>query len=156
MEKIIELVKNEIVCLYKDKNNTEKFFLGYIIAFNEAFLLFENIDEEGFVDGISVVRIEDIYLIETNNKYISNIMKKNPKKIDYRFEKSNDILCDFLRYIIDEKKIVDIETNGSESVDLHGIVVDIIDDWIELEVYENNDMDGKSYCRLDTITMIGF
>jgi hypothetical protein len=55
-----------------------------------------------------------------------------------------------------KKKIVDIEINGSESVDLQGIVVDIIDDCIELEAYNNENKDGKAYCRLDSITMIGF
>ena len=97
-----------------------------------------------------------IFLIEVNNKYIADIIKNNPKKINLKFDTSNNVFRNFLKYIINEKKIVDIETNGSESVDLHGIVVDIIDDCIELYAYNNESQDGKSYCRIDSITMIGF
>ena len=156
MKKILELVKNEIICVYKDKRNTETFFLGYILGFDDSFLLLESIDTYGFVDDICIIKIEDIYLIEVNNKYIEDIIKQGPKKINVNLDNSNNVFQNYLKYIINEKKMVDIETNGSEKVNLHGIVLDVIDDCIELEAYENEIKDGKAYCRIENISMIGF
>lgn len=156
MKRIIESVKDNVVCLYKDRAHTEKFFVGYIIGYDDTYLLFECLDEDGTIDGVSVIRVEDIYLIETNNSYIDEIEKKGPKKIIIDVDNNNNIFQQYLEYVIKERKIVDIETNSSEKVDLHGVIIDIIDGWVKLEAYDEDAKDGVSFCRLENISMIDY
>jgi hypothetical protein len=66
--------KNRILLsVYEDKNDVEKFYVGYVVnVYSDTLLLF-SLDEYGINDGYLLVRMEDIYKIEQNTSYLEKL-----------------------------------------------------------------------------------
>ena len=151
--------KEKIVCIYTNKKDTEKFYIGTIKKILSNKLLFESMNLDGEIDGFMVVYIEDIYLIEVDNLYIDDMIHKRGNQIKsenyYIPEISGDLLIDFIHNIISMKTVVEIELNNSSSVDIRGQIRTIIDKYIEVDSLNDNDeCDGRAYCRVNDISMI--
>lgn len=157
VEKICK--EKQLVCLYKEVKNTEKFFLGIVQKVVYDKLLFESVDLEGNSDGFMVINIDDIFLIEIDNIYIKNIKDKLRETIqdvlvDFKYNGS-DLLEGFIHYVFEKEKMVEVELLNSSAVDIRGKVINIENKNIEVEAIDDNgDYDGKSYCRIKDITMI--
>lgn len=99
-------------------------------------------------------------MIETDNSYISNIKHKidNLDKVkDMEFKEcSGDLLIDLVCHIIEKKKVAEIELINGSVVDILGRIKVVTDKYIEVETLdEDGNSDGKAYCRIEDISMIG-
>ncbi|MEG1193480.1 MAG: hypothetical protein RSG50_09685, partial [Clostridia bacterium] len=70
----------EVLCIYCDNANTNTFSAGIIQDSDEAFVLINHLTPDGDYDGYMLRRIDDIYLIESNNKYALSLCKMYAQK----------------------------------------------------------------------------
>ncbi|MCR5736517.1 MAG: hypothetical protein K6G64_02580 [Eubacterium sp.] len=157
MNRILDLVKNEIVCVFRDKKNTANFYVGFVLGYDDDNLLLECLNQEGEKEGIAIIKNKDIYLIETKNEYIDEIKDKCDRPSMMDMYDHEDVLQELFNYLIVENEMVCIETNHSDQIDLRGVVKEIIDGWIRVNIYRedgNEERDGVSYCRIEDISMI--
>ncbi len=154
MNRILDLVKNDLVCIYVDKENPEKFWLGFIIGYDNQFLLLERVDGGGRSDGISVIKTSEIYAVETRNAYTNKFRGVAERIFEMELFNHEGVMQEFMNCLIVENEMVCIETNNSDCADVTGIVKEVIDGWICVEAYDGEIRDGIAYCRLENITSI--
>jgi len=64
---------NILLSIYTDKDDTDKFLVGYVCEFDNDFILIKKITPNGVFDGFSSLLIGDVYSIEYNDSYINKI-----------------------------------------------------------------------------------
>ncbi len=75
--------ENKLVSFRTNTEETEKFSVGYIIGINDEIVNVKSVNPNGLSDGILMIRLKDIYEIDTDDKYIRRLELKikNQKKI---------------------------------------------------------------------------
>lgn len=155
LKKICE--SNELISIYANPSDSEGYVLGYILKIDEENLLLKNISSFGKYNGISCIRLENIFKIEYNTKYVNAIKKMiskddENKKIDENFE---FILIDLLKYIKKNKMVCSIELLNSDLIDATGFVNCIEKEYIIINsVTESGDLDGNIIITIDKIERV--
>lgn len=67
--------KKELVSLYADIENTNKFLAGYINYTDDSGVIINHITPYGTCDGYVYLSVDDIYRLETHSIYIQKIKK---------------------------------------------------------------------------------
>lgn len=74
---ILEKSRNEkeILSLYTNKEDTERFSVGYILGLCEKYCIIALISPSGLYDGYRVIDINEIYKIEYGGDYEKKLKK---------------------------------------------------------------------------------
>jgi hypothetical protein len=90
--------KKTLIGLHNSGVQIDDFCVGYVLDYNESFIVIQHVNKYGFEDGIHVVQIASLEKIETNTSYIKTcqILFQNPsllpkqsiKNIKFQFSKS--------------------------------------------------------------------
>lgn len=150
--------KKEFASFYTDKDNTDKFKFGSVIAVNEWEIAIEEITPDGDYDGITVMSTDRVIRVERGGLYAEKMHKlcceKTPPDIDYHIDNDN-IMLSLLHWALIAKKIISIELINSGYNDIIGYIDDIQDgQCIIKQIDEYGFDDGISYVMLDSITQI--
>lgn len=150
------LIKNEVVCLYRNKKHTENFFVGIVNMVDDDNIVFASLSREGEIDGLTLINNKDVYLIEKNNNYIEQMKKTLRNKDVTVFKEDNkDVKKVFFEHLSQNENIVEVEVNNSAHIDVRGRIVNYDDQWLEIQVIkENQDNDGIAFCRIEDITVV--
>lgn len=76
--------KQTLLSIYDNRDDIDKFYIGYIVEiFDDSFLLY-SYDENGEEDGYFLIRLVDIFKIEKESAYLNglNILVKQNASTD--------------------------------------------------------------------------
>jgi len=150
--------QKNIVSLYTNDEDTEKFSLGFVQGVSNDYVLLASITPYGFYDGYIIKNYNDIYRVESNDKYgeskkkLYNLRSQNHAIIENKTD--NLILC-ILEYALINHLVVSVELHDSGNNDLQGFVSNIEDGkiWIDqLDPYGQSD--GKGIALIEDITWV--
>ena len=161
MKDIFEYLKeqNELCEIYDENSESGRFFVGYILSYDEDFVFFQSISTSGKEDGIQCRIRESIVKIQTKTLYLKDIQKimKNNNEgmslLDLIIEHDN--LMGILEWAKKENRICTIilEQNRDESI--LGKIENIGDKYVEVQLFdEHGNEDGICYFLYSTITDI--
>lgn len=162
MENIIKqhCTSNEIVELYSNPDDYDKFGVGYILACSENEYLVHTFQENDLDDGYYVMRNEDLFLLRKGSTYLRNMVQFiKPKALKYELPRGYwpelDLFIVLLNLCAQEHimAVVRIECGMA----LYGWITNVQDNTIEVEEVDGDGMpNGTSYLRLDDLHMVGF
>lgn len=151
----------KLVAVYTDKEKIDSFSVGYIVEQIEEGLLLQAKDPNGFEDGLIFLNIDDIYLIETDTKYLRNLTivisgyakLKERKPFVFKRSKNESLIIDFLNKCLTDKILVSIKlffgkgiTGFINEVDQETLVVSAITD--------EGENDGNVYFKIEEIERV--
>ncbi len=157
MKNICEKAMNDksLVSIYTDRNETDSFLVGFVLASSEQFILIQSVSSDGLNDGLELCETKEIYRVDINGKYESKIMKlwKNANQ-EVVYKVPQDItLASFAAYTQENNYMVSIETCNSELHDSFGLVENVAEDHIVIKGYDKYGAeDGLNYIKFDCIT----
>lgn len=138
--------KNKDLCeIYSDTSNSDKFVVGYIVAYDEQFLIINQIDQYGYYDGMFCTLIRDIIRIQVKTIYLARILKliqyhnTNIQAVSFK-DYSWDNLMEFVKI---NHRICLIELCNSAIVDIVGYVKEYHPEENKAIILQMND-DGKT------------
>lgn len=157
---ILEKSRNEkeILSLYTNKEDTERFSVGYILELCEKYCIIALISPSGLYDGYRVIDINEIYKIEYGGDYEKKLKKLyDIKKQSHKDIKllENNLIISMLKFAKENEFIITIELLESGLNDVQGYVKNFTDE--KLMILKINDLgqkDGLSEIDLDAITSI--
>ena len=157
---IFEKLKNnkELVCLYCNKYNLENFMCGYILGYDNNFVLFNGVTPDGEDDGIILRKQDDIVMLEYCNLYTEEL-KKVVLSSGYKLQKelNKNIMMDILSYAKERNLIVSIQLKNSAVIAIQGFVYSFSDVILIVHSVDTNGYDdGFSVCKLNDITLLSF
>lgn len=146
----------ELTSIYTDVNNCDRFAVGYIMDVTETQALILNIGLHGEFDGYTVIKVDDIYRIETQSKYLKKINGLSDVNIDTVFEikTTDDLLIDVLNKAIERKSIVVVGVGDIDN-SIMGYVEKVEDNKVYIEqVNEYGESDGSSVILYNEIVRV--
>ena len=162
-ESIIETLKklkenNEIVSLYTNFNEPDKFWAGFIGRISDEFLMLNSISSSGRYEGFRINKISDIYKIEFGGKYqgkLKRLYLLQNQKHETVNNISEDLISDLLIFAREKKLVVTIQTRDSGYDDVIGYVEDMADETIKIKLLDEfGDEDGFSVLNKNDITLL--
>ncbi len=137
-----------------------KFWCGYIVDFNNDFIIIQHFSKHGLADGFILEKTENIESLDIDNNY-SKSFQKLASKIENNY---NDISIleipttenwqyELLSKQELKKKAVDI--SFTEDFTICGKIMEIDSDFVKIEPIEDlGELDGYSIYRLEDIDSI--
>jgi hypothetical protein len=99
------------------------FYCGFVLEYNEDFLIFQHFTKYGVYDGLLTLKLSDIKYIESNTIYLEGIKllinnEKNVLEQTFHLNKKNDFNEDFTNlfesFIGNKDYIIKIELNDDD------------------------------------------
>lgn len=152
---ILEKSRNEkeILSLYTNKEDTERFSVGYILELCEKYCIIALISPSGLYDGYRVIDINEIYKIEYGGDYEKKLKKLyDIKKQSHKDIKllENNLIISMLKFAKENEFIITIELLESGLNDVQGYVKN----FTRWKINDLGQKDGLSEIDLDAITSI--
>lgn len=142
---------NQLVELYSIDNDT--FAIGYILAASEQYILFQSINEYGFVDGFSIRHRDSIIDVFHQSPYIDLYTSFFTYNRQHQLADPYDLLStrseltanmeDMLAYCLKRQHVISLAVDGVEEVllgrlvaiDKEVIIFNVlqVEDWLELD-----------------------
>lgn len=158
---ILEKFKNkQPICIYQ--HSSEKFAYGRIIALDETDAAIYLISPAGNYDGVIVVRVDSITRIEHGGLYcerMSKLISDNElDRFPYVYTSGSNSICEWILGLsAKNQKVVSIEILDSGYDDITGIVKNIEDDCVCLQIIDKyGNPDGNAWAAIEDITQIAF
>jgi soluble P-type ATPase len=149
--------KHEIISLFSDPDNTDKFSAGFVLHVTDEHILLASVDRKGRYDGFTAKRSEDIYEVDNNGEYehkmqkLYDIQKQSHPEVNV----GEDLFNDLLSFAKSNKLFVTIECYDSGYDDVQGRVLSADQSTIEIEKYdEYGRRDGTAVLDYNSISRI--
>ena len=154
------LNSNEYVCVYANPNNSSLFSFGKILAVDEDFFAFLELDVDGAFDGVEIRLIDEVGRIETKGAYVEKMKKLidgNGLDVIDTLRFGGEVVADTLKYSQKNKRVVSIELNKSGNYDVVGIVESTDGGICKVALIDKYGFsDGYAEFRAGDITMVTF
>ncbi len=110
------LDKKELIGIYWDSDDPDRFDLGFIAAMDEDDLVLAAISTDGRYDGYQLIHIQDIFQIEYQSKYIEKITKLHGmrKRKHKPVEFGDDFVLSLLKFAKENDLIVNIRVEDCD------------------------------------------
>jgi hypothetical protein len=153
--------QKKLISIYTDKDNTDKFSAGYVNDQIEEGVFLQSIDPNGFDDGIIFLNIDNIYIIDYDNKYLANLeqLHKNRDKLQakntFTFKRSEGkcLIEDVFNKCKDEKILITVKL--IYDVGVTGFVKDLNEDDVCVNVItDDGEQDGLTYFKIEDVDRI--
>ena len=136
---------NTILSIYDNKNETEKFYAGYIVEIFDDSILMHSFNENGEGDGYLLIRKVDIFKIEWESIYLNNLnflVKQNDHIYDeqhnkFRREGINGI-SEIISICKEYKILLTIKLIYEDYIT--GYIVEEDDEYFIVEIYSTDGM----------------
>ena len=143
---------------FDDNDSTDDFDVGFFVAKDEGYVVFQCVGRDGFVGGLLLAKIENIWNLQSDTIYcqsLNKLIKYHGTKFEKISFKAKNLKKEFLALAQETRAITGIELRDSGSTDLFGFVENVSDDFvITLEVSNDGYADGNGQCRFNDITKI--
>lgn len=146
---------HKVISIYIDKENTDKFFTGYIGAYNDTEVLIKHISRHGLYDGYIIIRKDDIYQQDCDGIYQNKIetlyhaKDQTHENIEIHDDK---VLQSALEFARKKGYAINVELQDTS---ISGFVKEYDENTVCLDVIKEYDCasDGISEIRLEEINV---
>ena len=151
---------NELIELYSNFNDCDKFAVGYIDACTDNECLIHSFQENDLDDGYYVMHNDSVFEIRRRTKYLKNMLlfiKPNTEK--YKLPKGYWLELDLFNVVLnlckEERLMAMIRLDFGE--ECYGYINDFDDSILEIETVDSDGIpDGIEYLRIEDVRVIGF
>jgi len=161
VEKCLEMLKTamktgELVEVYSDPEDTERFGAGYVVAMDEESVIQRHIHPNGCDDGYSWRTSEKIYRVNVRTRYLKCLEMLIEQGNQPAFVPNGDetLSAQLLRFAMEHGMVVQIELHDSDSWNLMGLVREVGEDVAVAMLNVEGEEDGIAAVRLEDITEI--
>ena len=147
----------EVLSLYVNEEDTYRFTVGRIRNVYTDDFIMEHLAPGGAYDGLSVMRIADVYRMTIGDEYTKEVVAVASPQTGERaaLPAEETALRALLRYAQDRQKIVSIELHDSDNTDVLGYVEALGDQLcLVRELNRSGGDEGVSALDLEAITML--
>jgi hypothetical protein len=149
---------NQIVDLYSDTSNTDKFSAGFIVALSSDDVVIAHIAPGGKYDGFMLKKIDNIFRADIGSKYDATIQKlylqQSQAHTKFRSEFEN-LSKGFLYFAKTNNYVATIELLDSNLEDVKGFIDDVAEDTVKIrKLNQYGESDGYSIVYIDDISFI--
>ncbi len=149
----------ELVEVYDDTDNTDKFEVGFVLAVSEDYYSLSLIDSKGRPNGSFVGQIEQIVRLAVNTQYLTAIklLVERQRQLEMNMRPSKagpfENLLDLVRYAHENRVMVSVAAD----VEFFGFIKDYSPEHLELlEVNKSGIEDGIQYIDLSEVSRIDY
>lgn len=159
INKLSELKKNKIIAsFYTNENDLSKFSVGYVVDFNDDYIVFALVSPEGLNDGFALKETSSIIRINIDGKYenkILKLLKYHKTTHENLIFKDNNFVLEMLSFAKTKGYIVSLELLNSGFYDVQGYIEKIENDnCFVKQITEYGEVDGMSMVELRDISKI--
>ncbi|EQC0527001.1 hypothetical protein ACY2A2_000962 [Listeria innocua] len=151
-QQLEKLNRDCIYEVYEDKEETNEFYMGYIKAIFEKYIIIENYHRSGQFDGFAIIANENIFKIQKGTKYLEPYKNvKSPQIQMPELSSKGDTIYNFLQWAKENKKIVELTTVWDELIIGE---IDVLDDeLLSMNVLFSDDFspDGQCFIEYESI-----
>lgn len=141
---------NDLVGIYDDTEEPDKFFVGYILHADNDGILIAAISSRGEDDGFVAIKSEEVFRIEKNSKYINCIKAITEVQAPVCKWMTGNIFGDLLQYAKQNHFVVSIQLLSRTSSTIDGFVKEIEDGVVTIEILdEYGNSDGETSIFLE-------
>jgi hypothetical protein len=159
---VLETAKNEgkLIAIRTNEDAASKFFAGYVQEYDESMAFLKSIDPEGGDDGYLYIKMESIYEIDYNNRYLKRLqfLLKNKNgllsnKIISARGQGGNYLINLLKTVSQQKLIAGIYHVYDFTIT--GYLIKSDDENCSIQsLTDDGDDDGISIIRIEDIVSI--
>ncbi len=166
MDIIKKVVEEKLLCeIYSNCDDLNTFAVGYILEYDDDFILYKSVDKYGNDDGLYCRAIDTVVKIQYATKYLCALLYLIQDKRFELVDKFNgNLLYNILNYALQNKFICNIELCDDDSSTEFGLVSSLFQDspYVGFSVVDgygqkdgeasinNNDISCVSLLTLDT------
>lgn len=152
--------QNNPVSIYGDPYDSTVFSFGTVMHLSAEHLLFASIDPDGFNDGWQLIKLDDIYRIETDGAYENKIIKLHKLRAEPEQEPlpvdPNDLLRTICAYAAQNRILCSFRIAYDEGDTVSGFITEISDEEILIQAVSTFGMpNGLCRLKMDSIKRIG-
>ena len=162
MDNIIRQLCNngELVELYTNRDDYDKFGVGYIIACTDNEYLVHNFDEKDLDDGYYVMHNDATYIIQHHTPYLKNMLqfiKPKPDKYDLPRGYWPELDLYYVVLNLCQQELLIAVVRLDNGFECFGWVKSFNNEVLEVDRVDGYGMpDGTTCLRMEDIKMIGF
>lgn len=147
--------EGKILSIYSDKKNTNVFYAGRLIAFDDKYILIHSLNSDGRDDGLLCLNKDYVYKIDYDGEYEKHLNEVSKfEKYDLSFN-GNILLC-LLQYSKLKEYMVEFEIYNNEDSYNTGYIKELSNDWVSVQmVNEDGINDGETNILIDSISLLG-
>lgn len=151
---------NELVELYTNRDDYEKFGVGYIIACTDNEYLVHTFDEKDLDNGFYVMHNDNTYIIQLHTIYLKNMLQFiKPKPDKYDLPKGYWPELDLYHVVLNlcQQEMLIAVVRLENGFECYGWVKNYNDEVLEIDKVDYDGMsDGTVYLSMEDIKMVGF
>jgi hypothetical protein len=154
--------EKRFVSVSTDKDNTDRFTVGFILNIDEETILLNSINPDGYDDGLILININDVYLIEYDDLYLKQLRFIHENSIELSkkatinlpsINENEDIFYKMLDKCQEEGILISI--NLSYGIGLTGVIKKIDSEFVILQsINESGQEDGVTCFKISDIIRI--
>ncbi len=150
---------NKPIAYYTNREDSDVFSVGEIIAYDEDYILTSEISPQGTFDGYSLQKIETIYRMDIDDSYVNQIYfqyKKDEKEqlaID-DLTSNKSLLDSIVGYLKIRSDLVSFSLNKIRETDFCGRIMECTDVFLIIQIIDENKPSGETIIKKDSIFSI--
>lgn len=154
-------IEKQLIAISTDKDDTDKFAVGFVKNFDDTTLVLQAVDPEGTNDGLIIINIDDIYIVNIGDKYLEQLSlfhdKSNELSKEEIFEMTSNkktvLFLSIIEKCISEKLLISINLIYDRGI--IGYINESDDEFISItNVTESGETDGVSCVKISDIERI--
>jgi len=152
----MKLEKNILYEIIMPDCDNDSFDVGMFLAEDGENIIFQNVNVNGFDNGLLLLKKENILNLEFSTKYcesMNKLMQYHKTSFKPIKFKGNNLLIEFLNCAKNNGAIVGLEFKNSDRINLLGFIETISDDYVTTsEINSEGFSTGKGLGKISDIT----
>ncbi len=150
--------QHEVVGIYDSREDVTKFWVGYIAAYSDDYVICGHITPNGLYDGFLLIDASRIFRIESHSMEIKRtalLYKLKRQQHPEYVSVSENLALSLLKYAMDHQYIVTIEQMDQAVNDVQGYV-EGLDEWsVRIKTYTKyGEPDGEALLSMEDISFL--
>ena len=156
-----QLKDTQKLCEIFAKTDTDLFYQGYITAIDDQYAVIAYVSNEGFADGFTMFRLENLNHLEYSTDFDLRIDRlyhlRNQKHSNLHFKNNIDIFDQVLQFSKDDHRIICLFLSEDNDFPIKGYVEDYDENMITVKCFDTSgNADGISIVEKDMIFDVEF
>ena len=152
--------KNKLYAIYSNVNDSSKFDVGFVLAHDKEWILYELVSPEGNHDGYRIIKSEAIIRLMEDTLYLKRLKGIMDSKQFVRrpiLISPDNLFMSVLGYIKSNQIICTAEMLGYGDYVESGLIMNLDDKLFKMEVVSDfGEKDGYMFVDMEDITSISF
>lgn len=150
--------RQEIVGIYDDREDMTMFWVGYIAAYSDDYVICGHITPNGLYDGFLLIDANRIFRIESHSMEIMRtalLYKLKGQEHPEYVSTSENLALSLLKYAMERRYIVTIEQMDQADNDVQGYVEGLDERSVRIKTYTKyGALDGEALLSMEDISFL--